>query len=103
MLKIDTDVLVISAYASHKLEKDVVLYRRNKLIKCQSLCSAEMAPVLIGFHALTGADAVSGFYGHSKKTIYTKIQENREGNKCYSILERMKKFHKLTSTMQENL
>ena len=26
----DTDLLVISAYASHKLEKDMVLYRRNK-------------------------------------------------------------------------
>ena len=38
-----------------------------------------MASVLIGFHALTGADADSGFYGHSKKTIYTKIQKNREG------------------------
>ena len=74
----DTDVLVISAYASHKLEKDLVLYRRNKLIKCKSFCSAEMASVLIGFHALAGADAVSGFYGHSKKTIYTKIQKNRE-------------------------
>ena len=28
---------------------------------------------------MTGADAVGGFYGHSKKTIYTKIQKNREG------------------------
>ena len=74
----DTDVLVISAYASHILEKDVVLYKRNKLIKCESLCSAEMASELIGFHALTGADAVSGFYGHSKKSIYTKIQKNHE-------------------------
>ena len=75
----DTGVLVISAYASHKLEKDVVLYRRNKLIKCKSICSAEMASVLIGFHALIGVDVVSGFYGHSKKTIYTKIQKNLEG------------------------
>ena len=57
----DTIVLVISAYASHKLEKDVVFYRRNKLIKCKNICSAEMASVLIGFHALIGADAVSGF------------------------------------------
>ena len=28
----DTDALVVSAYASHILEKDVVLYKRNKLI-----------------------------------------------------------------------
>ena len=38
----DRDVLVISAYASHKLEKDVVLYNRNELIKCKSFCSAEI-------------------------------------------------------------
>ena len=37
-----------------------------------------MASELIGFHALTGADAVSDFYGHSKKSIYTKIQKNHE-------------------------
>ena len=57
----DTEVFVISVYASHKLEKEVVLYRRNNLIKCKSLCSAEMASVLISFHAFKGADAVSGF------------------------------------------
>ena len=74
----DTDVSIISAYASHKLEK-VALYSRSKIIKCKSLCSAEMASVLIGFHALTGADAINGFYGHSKNTVHTKIQKNREG------------------------
>ena len=71
----DTKVLVISTYASHKLEKDVVPYSRNKLTKCKSLCSVEVASVLIGLHT----DAVSGFYGHSKKKVYTKIQKNREG------------------------
>ena len=84
----DTGVLVMSAYASHKLEKDVVLYRRNKLIKYKSFCSAEMAPVLIGFHALTGADAASGFYGHSKKTLHTKIQKNCEGKQMLLIIRK---------------
>ena len=37
-----------------------------------------MTSVLISFHALTVADGVSGFCGHSKKTVYTKIQKNRE-------------------------
>ena len=60
-------------------KKDMVLYRRNKWIKCKSLCSAEIVSVLTGFHALAGADAVSVFYGHSTKTISTKIQKNREG------------------------
>ena len=34
-----------------------------------------MASVLIGFQT----DADSAFHGHSKKTIYTKIQKNVEG------------------------
>ena len=39
-----------------------------------------MASVLIGLHALTGAaDAINGFYDHSKNTVHTKIQKNREG------------------------
>ena len=86
----DTGVLVIFPYASHKLEKDVVLYRRNKLIKCKSFCSAEMASVLIGFHALTRTDVVSGFYGHSTKTIYTKIQKTREGQQMLLNIGRNK-------------
>ena len=35
-----------------------------------------MASILIGFHALTGADAVSGFYVYSKKEFYTNVQKN---------------------------
>ena len=91
----DTIVLVISAYASHKLEKDVNFYRRNKLIKCKSICSAEMASVLIGFHALIGADAVSGFYCHSKKTIYTKIQKNREGQQMLLNIRKNEKISQI--------
>ena len=55
-----------------------MIYRRNKLIKCKRLSSAEMASALIDFHALTAADAVSGSYGQSKKTN-KQIQKYRKG------------------------
>ena len=34
--------------------------------------------MLVGCHALIGADAVSGFYRKSKKTVFQKIQANSE-------------------------
>ena len=37
-----------------------------------------MSSVIISLHALTGADAVSGFYGHSKKPIYEKVKKSEE-------------------------
>ena len=87
-LMLYTDVMVISENSSHKSEKEVVLYRRNKLIKCKSLCSAEMTSVLTGFHALTGADPVSNFYSHSKKAIYTEIKKNPEGQQMLLSIEK---------------
>ena len=87
-LMLYTDVLVISENSSHKLEKEIVLYRRNKLIKCKSICSAEMTSALIGFHALAGADPVSGFCSHSKKAIYTEIKKNREGQQMPLSIEK---------------
>lgn len=56
----DTDVLVIVAYASNILGQDLVVYRRKKLVKCNSLYSPES--VLIGFPALICDDAGKGFY-----------------------------------------
>ena len=47
-----------------------------------------MASVLIGFQALTGADVVSAFHGHSKKTIYTKIQKNDEAQQMLLNIEK---------------
>ena len=94
-LMLYTDVLVISENSSHKLEKEVVLYRRNKLIKCKSLCSAEMTSALIGFHALAGADPVSGFYSHSKKAIYTEIKKNCEGQQMLLSIEKNENISKI--------
>lgn len=55
---VDTDVIVIAAYVS----TISIWYRRKQNIKCSSLSPNEVANVLIGFCALTGADAATGFY-----------------------------------------
>ena len=63
----DTDVAVITSYASFKFEKELLLYRKKKILLCKQLCLEDMSSVIISLHALTGTDTVSGFYGHSKK------------------------------------
>ena len=63
----DTDVAVIASYASFKFEKELLLYRKKKILLCKQLCLEDMSSVIISLHALTGTDTVSGFYGHSKK------------------------------------
>ena len=35
-----------------------------------------MSSIIISLHALTGADAVDGFYGHSKKAIYERVKKS---------------------------
>ena len=63
----DANVIVISAYVSTILQKKLIWYRQKEQIKCSYLYLNEVVNVLIGFYALTGADAVSGFYRQSKE------------------------------------
>ena len=58
----DTDV--IASYSSFKFEKELILYRKNKILLCKQFCPEDMSHVIISLHGLTGADAVSEFYGH---------------------------------------
>ena len=62
----DTDVAVIAPYASFTEKRKILLWKQ--------LCPEDMSSV-ISLHALTGADAVSGFYGHSEKVIYEKVKK----------------------------
>ena len=68
----DTDVICIAAYFAHTTEIPVYLYRKGQLFNCKQLRSSEVAEIIIPFHAFTGADTVTGFFGHSKKTILSK-------------------------------
>ena len=45
------------------------------MLLCKQLCPEDMSSVIISLPAITGADAVSGFYGHSKKAIYKKVKQ----------------------------
>ena len=72
----DTDVVCIAAYFAHTTEIPVFLYKKGKLHDCRKLCSLEVANIIIPFHAYTGADAVSGFFGHSKATTFKRLGEN---------------------------
>ena len=47
--------------------------KQKQKYSCIDFCSNDVKDVLIGFHALTGADAVSGFYRQSKKGVFKKL------------------------------
>lgn len=85
----DTDVVVISAFASTILRKNLIWYKRKQKYKCKDLCQRKVADVLIGFHALTGADAVSGFYRKSKKTLFKKLCVSNESRCLIQNIGRM--------------
>ena len=82
----DTDVAVIASYASFKFEKELLLYRKKKILLCKQPCPEDMSSVIIPLHALTGADAVSGFYGHSKKVIYEKVKKSEKAKQLITNL-----------------
>ena len=69
----DTDVIALSAYVSHKVEGTLALLRKGVLIYCKFLCSVEMAKIIVQLHVSTGADAISGFFGHGKMSIMKKV------------------------------
>ena len=82
----DIDVAVIASYASFKFEKEPLLYQKKKIPLCKQLCPEDMSSVIISLHALTGADAVSGFYGHSKKVIYEEVKKSEEAKQLITNL-----------------
>ena len=91
----DSDVICISAYFAHTKEVPVLLYKKGRLYNCKRLCSSEEAAIILPFHAFTGADAVSAFFGHSKSTIWKRLNDNltllSKLGKIIHILEDVKK------------
>ena len=83
----DSDIAIIASYASFKFEKELLLYRKKEILLCKQLFPEDMTSVIISLHALTGADAVSGFYGHSKKPIYEKVKKSEEAKQLITNLE----------------
>ena len=82
----DKNVAVIASYASFKFEKELLLYQKKKILLCKQLCPKDMSSVIICLHALTVADVVSGFYGHSRKVIYEKVKKSEEAKQLITNL-----------------
>ena len=64
----DTDVVVLSAYVSHKIDGRLAILRKHKLINCSTLCPNDISDILIPLHVHSGTTC--RFFGHGKKTIY---------------------------------
>jgi len=69
----DTDVIVLCAYAAHRVEGSLGLKRHGSNYDCKKLLTEEIANVIIPLHANTGADAISSFFGQGKKAIFDRV------------------------------
>ena len=58
----DTDVVVLSASAAHKINGSLGLKRHGSIYNYKKLCTEEVAEVIIPLHACSGADATSSFF-----------------------------------------
>ena len=67
----DIDVRVSAAYVAHQINGDLGIKKKGNIFHCKSLCSKKVAEIIVPLH--TGADAVSGFYGHGKKSIFQSV------------------------------
>ena len=52
----------------------------------QAALSGRYPSVIKSLHALTRADAVSDFYGHSEKAIYEKVKKSEEAKQLITNL-----------------
>ena len=99
----DTDVVAIASQAANELSDQMLLYRKGHLFDCQKMCSPELASVLVQLHAFTGADAISGFFGHGKVSVLEKVKRTPEFASlicdlglqvelCSGLMQRLAKF-----------
>jgi hypothetical protein len=99
----DADVYVQAAYVAHKLPGELKIYRKseeNVFVDCKSLCSNQMAEIIIPLHVMTGCDSNSAFFGHGKKTIFNKVQESEEAR---NLLKSCGKSINLTKSTTDRL
>lgn len=83
----DTDVVVLAAHVSQKEPGDLILRHKRAFCDAKKLFPADVASFIVKFHIFTGTDSVSGFFGQSKKTIYTRALKNKSFVKLASLGE----------------
>ena len=65
----DTDVIVLSARVAHEIDGDLGMKWKKTFFDCKKLCSFAHSKVAHQLYYHTGADAVSAFFGHGKKSV----------------------------------
>ena len=82
----DTDVIVLAAYVAHQTNGDLGVKKKGDIFDCKSLCSKEVAEIIVPLHIHTRADAVSGFHGHGKKSIFQSVVKSEEACELLTCL-----------------
>ena len=82
----DTDVIVLAVHVAHQINGDLGMKKKGDIFDCKSLCSKEVAEIIVPLHIYTGAGAVSGFYGHGKKSIFRSVVKSEEACELLTCL-----------------
>ena len=65
----DTDIVVLCAYAAHKINGPQGLKRQGSIYDCKKLWTEEVADAVTPQHANSGADAISWFWSRKEGRI----------------------------------
>ena len=63
---IDTDVLATAAYVSTKVDGALGVKMRRRVVDASTLLLKQLSELILKFHAMTGCDVTSSFYGKGK-------------------------------------
>ena len=66
---------------SHKIEGILGIKRKNGIFDCKLLCSESDAKIIVPLHIHTGAVAISGFFGHEKKSVVKATFKSKEAHR----------------------
>ena len=76
----DTDVVVLAARVSHQIEGVLGIKRKQIVFDCSKLCTEETSRIIVQLHVATGADSISGFFGHGKKSVMQNALKSKDAH-----------------------
>ena len=65
---------------------DALLSKGNATFDCNQLCSAGMKNAIVPLHIVTGCDTVSSFFGIGKKSVWKRVEKDKEAQLLMSNL-----------------